>query len=126
VVLGHLGELAAEGAVARPDDSPSHADPVRAGDCRRTVEVGLEIDDLAFEMGIEGELLRDDERRDEHDASSPVCREAAREVERVLGLGSGEQWHYDAPVPDRRGAPRETAGLAPSCPQIREPDHSSW
>jgi hypothetical protein len=126
VIPGDLGDLASESPLARPNDLPSHADPVRAGDCRRSVEVGLEIDDLAFEMGIEGELLRDDEGRDEHDASSPVCREAAREVERVLGLSPGEQWHDDAPVPDRCGSPRETARLAPSCAQVREPHHSSW
>jgi hypothetical protein len=126
VVQRHLGELASESPLACPDDPPSNADAVRAGDRGRAIEVGLEIDDLALEVRIEGKLLRDDERRDEHDASSPICGEAACEVERMLGLGPAQQWHDDAPVPDRCRAPRETTGLATSCVKVREPHHSSW
>jgi hypothetical protein len=126
VVLGHLGELAAEGAVTRSHDPPAHAHAVGVRNRRRPVEGGLQVADLAREMRIEGQLLRNDERRDEHDVRSAVRSEAAGEIEGVLGLGAAEKRNDDAVVSDRRRAPGETAGAPVSRAQIRKPDHSAW
>jgi hypothetical protein len=126
VVLGHLGELAAECAVARPHDPPTYAHTVGVCNRRRPVEGGLQVADLAREVRFEGQLLRNDERRDEHDVRSAVGGEAAGEVEGMLGLGAAEKRNDDAAISDRCRAPCETAGVPAGRAQIREPDHSAW
>ena len=126
MVLGHLGELAAECALAGPDDPPSDADAVGVCNRRGPVEGGLQVADLSRKMRLEGQLLRNDERRDEHHVRAAIGSEAAREIEGVLGLGAAEERNDDAAISDRRRAPRETAGVPASRAQIREPHHSAW
>ncbi len=126
MVLGHLGELAAEGAVTRPHDPPAHADAVGVCNRCRPVEGGLQVADLAGEVRLEGQLLRNDERRDEHDVRSAVGGEAAGEIEGMLGLGAAEQRNDDAAISDRRRATRKASGVPAGRAQIREPDHSAW
>jgi len=126
VVARHLGELAPEGALTGADDPSGGGDAVRLGDGGCVRERGTERRDLAVEVRVERQLLRDDERRDEHDPRAPVCGEAAGEVERVLGLGAAEQRHDDAPVADRCRAACEPAGLATERSDARPAHHRSW
>jgi hypothetical protein len=126
VVARHLGKLAPEGALAGADDPSVGRDAVRLGDGGSVRECGLERLDLEVEVGVERQLLRHDERSDEHDPRAPVCGEAAGEVERVLGLGAAEQRHDDAPVADGRGPACEPAGLAAERSEARPPHHRSW
>lgn len=112
MLFDDLGEVVSERTLARADDPPSDADPVRVGDRRRVVERRLQGADLVVQVSVERELLRDDERSDEDDARAAVGGEPAGQVERVLGLVPAEQRHDDAPVPDRGHPPRKTAGTA--------------
>jgi hypothetical protein len=125
VIQRHLGQLASESALACPDDPPAHAHAVGVGNRRSTVESGLELADLTFEVGVEGELLWHDEGRDEHHPCSAVRGETAGQVQSVLGLRAPEERHHDAPVADRRRTPRETAGLPAKRVQARTPHHST-
>lgn len=101
MAAGDLRQLAPERAVARADDGAMSAHSVRLGDRGRLRERLAERLDLGVEMGIERQLLRDDERCDEDDMRAPVGREAAGEVERVLGLGAAEDRHDDAAVAEQ-------------------------
>jgi len=51
------------------------------------------------EVCVQRQLPRDDERRDEHDTRAPIGRQAAGEIECMLGLGAAEHGHDDAPRP---------------------------
>jgi hypothetical protein len=90
--------------------------------CERAAE-GFRLD---VEVRVQRELLRDDERRDEHDPRAAVRREAAGEIERVLGLGAAEERHDDAAVPDRRRAPGEAVRLPAERAEVRPAHHRSW
>jgi hypothetical protein len=72
-------------------------------------------------VGIQGQLARNDERRDEDDPSAAIGGEPAGEIERVLRLLLLEQGHEDAPVGDRACPPRETACAAVERADVREP-----
>jgi hypothetical protein len=96
--MSDLGEVGSDLAVARPDDAAAHADAVRLGDRGRPVECNAKRPDLLGEVGVERQLLRHDERRDENDVRAAVGREPAGEVERVLGLGAAEKRHDDAAI----------------------------
>jgi hypothetical protein len=126
VVARHLGELASEGPLARADDPPAGGDAVRLGDGARVLERGAERLDLAVEVGVERQLLRHDQRRDEHDPRAPVCGKPAGEVERVLRLRATEQRHDDAPVADGHRAACEPASAAVKRSEVRPAHHSSW
>ena len=88
VVFGDLGQLRAERPLTRAHDLPADAHPVRVGDRSGVIELAAEMRDV--EVRVERELLRDDERSDEYDARAAVGGEAAREVERMLGLRQAE------------------------------------
>ncbi len=109
MVVGDLGELATERPLARADDAPAHADAVRVGDRGRAIERRAKRDDLVVELGVERQLLLDDEGRHEDDVGAAVGGEPAGEVERVLGLGAAQERDDDAAVADRRGAAGEAA-----------------
>jgi len=126
VILRHLGELLAEGTLARADDPADSGDAVRLGDGRRVLERPAERLDLALEVRVERQLLRGDERGDEDHARPAVGGEATGEVERVLGLGAPEERHDDAAVADGGRAPGEAAGRAVECAQVRALHHRSW
>ena len=126
MILRHLGELLAEGALARADDPADRGGAVRLGNGRRVLERPAEHLDLVLEVRVERQLLRGDERGDEDDARAAVGGEAAGEVERVLGLGPPEERHDDAAVADRGRAPGEAAGLTAECAQVRAAHHRSW
>jgi len=126
VILRHLGELLAERALARADDPADRRCAVRLGDGGRVLERPAERPDLVLEMRVERQLLRGDERRDEHDSCAAVGGEAAGEVERMLGLRPAEERHDDAAVADGGRAPSEAAGLAAEGAQVRAAHHRSW
>ena len=90
MILRRLGELLAEGALARADDPADRGGAVRLGDGRRVLERLAERLDLVLEVRVERQLLRGDERGDEDNARAAVGGEAAGEVERVLRLGAAE------------------------------------
>jgi hypothetical protein len=126
VILRHLGELLPEGALACANDPADRGGAVRLGDGRRVVERPAEGLDLAIEVRSERELLRDDERRDEHDPGATVRGQAAGEVERVLRLGPPEERHEDAAVADGGRASGDAAGLPAERAEIRAGHHRSW
>lgn len=94
-----LGELVPERALARANHLPMGSHAVRLRDGRGLRQRLAQRLDLGVEVGVERQLLRNDERRDEHDVRTAVGGEPAGEVERVLGLGSAEQGDDDAAVP---------------------------
>lgn len=126
MVQRHLGELPPEGPLARADDAPRGGHAVRLGDRRRVRERAAEGFRLGVEMRVQRELLGNDERRDEHDARATVRRQAAGEIERVLGLDAAEERHDDAAVPDRRRAPGEAPGLPAERAEVRPAHQRSW
>lgn len=126
MVARHLGELAAERALAGTDDATVGGGAVRLGDGGRLVERGPQVADLAVEVRIERELLRDDERRDEDDAGTAVGGETAGEVERMVGLLATEQRHDDRPVSHRGGAAREALGAVAKGADVRPSHQRSW
>lgn len=121
-----LGELPSEGAFAGADDASRRRHAVRLGDHRCVRERPAESFRLGIEVRVQGELLGNDERGDEHDPRAAVRREAAGEVERVLGLGAAEERHDDAPVPDRRRAPGEAVRLPAERAEVRLAHHRIW
>jgi len=125
VVGRDLGELPPERALAGPYDLPVGRDAVRLGDGGRVRERGAKRLELDVEVRVERQFLRDDERRDEHDVRATVGREAAGEVERMLGLGTAEERNDDAAVPDRRRPPGEAARPAAKSTDVR-PLHRIW
>ena len=117
MVGGNLGQVAPDGPCTGADDAAPSGDAVRLGDRRRLVEPPEQLPGLALEVGVERQLLRDDERRDENDARAAVGCEAAGEVEGVLRLLAGEERHGNRPVPDSDGTAREALPAA---------GHSTW
>ncbi len=126
MIVRDLGEVAAESALARADDAPANTDAVRVGDGGRAVEGRPEPRDLLLEVRVERQLLRDDERRDEDDVRAAVGREPAREVDRVVGLGTPEERDDDAPVADRRGPPCEAARPSVRAAEIGPLHRMTW
>jgi len=126
VVPRHLGELPPESPLAGADDAPRRGHAVRLGDRRRVREGAAEGVRLCVEVRVQRELLGDDERCDEHDPRAAVRREAAGEIERVLGLGAAEERHDDAAVADRRGAPGEAMRLSAERAEVRLAHHRIW
>jgi hypothetical protein len=126
VVARHLGELAAEGAVAGTDDPPGRGDAVRLGDGGRVHERSPELLDLVVEVRVERQLLRHNEWSDEDDPRAAVCGEPAGEVESVLRLGATEQRYDDAPVADGGRPARQPAGLTAKRSEVRPAHQSSW
>jgi hypothetical protein len=122
VVVGDLGELASERAFPCADDAPLDADAVRVRDCGRVIEPRAQLRHLGIEVRVERQLLRDDERCNEHDVCAGIGSQPAREIECVLGLGQPEQRHDDAAIADRNRAAREAAGGA----KVGTPHRSSW
>jgi hypothetical protein len=86
MVGGDASDVLAEASRPRAHDLASHADAVRAGDRRRALEPLLQPAEPAVHVRIQRQLALDDERSDEDDAGAAVGREAAGEIERVLGL----------------------------------------
>jgi len=121
VVVGDLGELDSERALARADDAPGHADVVRVCDRGSVVEPGAQLRQLDVEVRVEGQLLRDDQRRDEDDVGAAVGGDTAGEIERVLGLLAAEQRHDDAAIADRSRAAREAPGAATDQAKVGKP-----
>ncbi len=126
MVARNLGYRAAEGPLARPNDPTRHSDAVRLGDSGCVIERPAESLDLDDEVRVQRELLRDDERRDEHDPRATVRRQAAGEIERVLGLDAAEEWHDDAAIADRRRAPGEAVRLPAERADVRPAHHRTW
>jgi len=126
VVPRHFGELPPEGALARADDAPRRGHAVRLGDRRRVRERAAKGFRLCVEMRVQRKLLRDDERRDEHDPSATVRRQAAGEIERVLGLDAAEERHDDAAIPDRRRPPGDAVRLPAERAEVGLAHHKSW
>ena len=93
------GELEPDGALAGSNDEARRRYPIRLGDRGRRSERSEERFLFAVEMRVERQLPRDDERRHQHDPRAPVGRQAAREIERMLGLVAAEERHDDAPRP---------------------------
>ena len=108
MVVRDLRELAAERPLPRADDPTGCTHAVRLGDGGRLVERRAQVGDLGPEVRVEWELLRNDERGDEHDTRAAVGGEPAGEIERVLGLRATEERDDDVAVADRRGAARES------------------
>ncbi len=101
MILNDLGELGAERAVARADHDAAGGDAVRLGDGCGMGERLVQAFDLRVEVRVQRQLLRYDERRDQHHVRPPVGREPAREVECMLSLGPAEQRHDDAAVAEQ-------------------------
>ena len=126
MVVGDLGELGSERAFARPDDAPGHADAVRISDRGSMVEPGAQLRQLGVEVRVEGQLLRDDQRRDEDDVGAAVGGESAGEIDRVLGLLAAEQRHDDAAIANRGRAAREAPGAATDEAKVGKPHRKIW
>ena len=94
----HPGQVAAERALSRPDDEAVRVDAVRVRDGGSPRERLAKRCGLLVQVRVERELLRDEERCDEHDVRPPVGGEPAREIERVLRLLQAEQRYDDAAV----------------------------
>ena len=125
MVACDLRELPPECAAAGADNLPVCRDAVRLGDCGRVRERSAECLELEVEMRVERELLRDDEWRHEHDVSTAVGRQAAGEVERMLGLAAAEERDDDAAVADRGRAPGQAARPPAESADVR-PLHRIW
>jgi hypothetical protein len=119
-------DLLAEAAGARADDLLPDADAVRARDRGCGFEPFLQAGDRVVHVGLERQLVLDDERRDEDDPGTAVGREAAGEVERVLGLLLVEQRHDDAAVRDRARPARKTPRTAGQHSDVGQLHLSSW
>lgn len=117
MVGGNLGQVAPDGPCAGADDAAPNGDAVRLGGRRRLVEPPEQLPDLAPEMSVERQLLRDDEQPDENDTRAAVDCEAAGEIESVLRLLAGEERHDNRPIPDSDGTAREALPAA---------GHSTW
>ena len=126
MVGGDLGNLASERTCARADGATMGRDAVRLGDGRRLVERSAQLAQLDVEVGIQRQLLRDDERRDEDHPRAAVGGEAAGEVERMLGLAPAEERDDDRPVADGDGAAREALRPAAEGVDARPAHHRSW
>jgi len=126
VILRDLRDLAAELPGAHAQDPTARCDAVGVGDGGGRIQPALQLGDLGVEVGIQGQLPLDEQRRDEHDPRSTVRGETAREVESVLRLLPLEQRDDDAAVPDRLGAAGETPGAAPEAGQVGPSHRRSW
>jgi hypothetical protein len=126
MVARHLRHLAAERACTRANDAAVRGDAVRLGDGGSLVERCAELSDLGVEVGVQRQLLGDDQRRDEDDARAAVGGEAATEVERVLGLVAAEERDDDRPIAHRGRAAGEALGAATDGGEIRASHRSSW
>jgi hypothetical protein len=126
MIVRDLRQLAAERSLPRPDDPAAGADAVRLRDRRGMAERGAQSGDLRIEVRVEGQLLRDEERRDEDDARAAVGGEPAREVERVDGLGAPEERHHDRPVADGGRAAGEALRATADGADVRPAHQSSW
>jgi hypothetical protein len=123
---GHPRDLLAEAAGSGTDDLPPYVDAVGARDRGRGLETPLEAHALSVEMRVERQLALEDGRGHEHDTGAAVGREAAGEVERVLGLLPVEQRHDDAAVGDRARPAREAPRAPAQQPEVRHPHRISW
>lgn len=122
----HLGHLASEGAGAGADDAAMGGDAVRLRDRGGLVERGAQLPCLRAEVGVQRQLLGDDERRHEDDARAAIGCEPAREVERMLRLRSAEQRDDDRPVAHGDRSAREAPGATVDGMEARPPHRSSW
>jgi hypothetical protein len=120
---GGAGNFLAETPRTRADDFAPHGDAVRARHRLRPLESLLQPGELSVEMSVQRQLALDDEGRDEDDLGTPVGREPASQVERVLGLLPVEQRQDDAPVRDRLGPKRDTPVERPD---VRKLHRMSW
>jgi len=98
VLCRHVGQLAAERALSRPDDETVRVDAVGVRDGGSPRERFAKRLRFLVQMRAQRQFLRDEERGDEDDVRSPVGGEAAGEVERVLRLLQAEQRDDDAAV----------------------------
>jgi hypothetical protein len=126
VVVRDVGEIGPDLAVARPDDAPPRADSVRLGDRGGPVERRAQLRGLLAEVRIEPQLLRHDEGSHEDDVSPAVGREAAGDVERMLGLVPPDERHDDAAVANGRGPAGEPVGAAAGGAEVRPPHRMTW
>jgi hypothetical protein len=90
------------------------------------VERLLEHCQLVVEMRVEGQLLRDDERRDENDPRPAIAREPAGEIEGMLRLFPPQQRNDDAAVSDRGRPAREAAGTRPERTDVESLHYKTW
>ena len=84
------------------------------------------LDELSVEVCVDRQLALDHGRRDEDDPRAAVGREAAREIESMLGLLPVEQRHDDAAIRDRARPAREATRPPTEEPEIRDPHRMSW
>ena len=100
-------DLLAEAPGPCADDLSPHRDAVGARHRLGAPEPLLQTRELPVEVGVDRQLELEDGRRDENDPGAAIGREAAGQIERVLGLLLVEQRHDDAPVGDRARPARE-------------------
>jgi hypothetical protein len=120
------GDLLAEAARPRAHDLAAHAHAVGARDTGRRLEAMLQIGEGTVEVRVQRQLAVEDGRSDEHDPRPTVGREAAGEVQRVLGLSLVEQRDDDRAVGDRLRPEREAARAAAERSDVRKPHRSIW
>ena len=123
---GDACNLLAEAAGPCANDLLPDVDAVRAGDRGRELQAFLEVPELPVEMRVQRQLALEDGGRDEDDPSTPVGREPAGEVDRVLRLLPVEQRHDDRAVGDRARPAREAPNAAAQQSEIRQPHRISW
>ena len=126
MVVRDLRQLTAERALAGADDAPPCGDAVGLRDRRRLAEGAAKLLLLAAEVRVERQLLRHEQRRDQHDARAAVGGKAAGEIEGVLGLGTAEQRDDDVPVADGDGAAGQTLRAPADGQEVGPPHRSSW
>jgi len=116
----------AEAPGTRAHDLPPDGDAVGACHRGRAVEPLPQARELAVHVGIQRQLALDDERPYEDDAGAAVGRQAAGEIERMLGLFLVEQRYHDAAIGDRARPAREAPRAAVERSQLGELHRISW
>jgi len=126
VIARDLGNLPADPPHPGAYEPAPGPEPVGIRDRGRVIQPPAQLPRLGVEMGVERQLLRDEQRRDEDDAGAAVRRKPAGEVERVLRLLPTQQRHDDAPEARRGRPPHEAPDTAREAAEIEALHRSSW
>jgi hypothetical protein len=123
---GDACDLLAEASGPRSHELSPDADAIRRCDRGRGLEPLLQLGEPAVHVRVERQLALDDERCDEQHTRAAIGREAAREIESMLGLLPVEQRHDDAAIRDRARPASEAPRPPTEDPEIQNLHRMSW